>query len=60
MIENMRNGEMLAVLGDQRGDAERGIFVDFFGTPAPANEIFARSGNRQRSPNSSAMHLPAG
>ena len=33
---------MLAVLGDQRGDAERGVFVDFFGSPAPANEVFAR------------------
>ena len=42
MIGNLRNGEMLAVLGDQRGDAERGIFVDFFGTPAPANEVFAK------------------
>ncbi len=42
MIRNIRNGEMLAVLGDQRGDAERGVFVDFFGSPAPANEVFAR------------------
>ncbi len=42
MIRNLRNGDMLAVLGDQRGDAERGVFVDFFGTPAPANEVFAR------------------
>ncbi|HMK36378.1 MAG TPA: hypothetical protein VK463_14990 [Desulfomonilaceae bacterium] len=42
MIQCMRNGEMAAVLGDQRGDAERGIFVDFFGTQAPANEVFAK------------------
>jgi KDO2-lipid IV(A) lauroyltransferase len=42
MIQGLRDGEMLAVLGDQRGDAERGIFVDYFGTPAPANEVFAR------------------
>jgi len=38
----LRKGEMLACLADQRGDAERGIFVDFFGSPAPANEVFAR------------------
>ncbi len=42
MIQNIQNGEMLAVLGDQRGDAERGVFVDFFGVPAPANEVFAK------------------
>jgi KDO2-lipid IV(A) lauroyltransferase len=42
MIQGLRDGEMLAVLGDQRGDAERGIFVDYFGTSAPANEVFAR------------------
>ena len=42
MIGLLRAGEMVAVLGDQRGDAERGVFVDFFGTKAPANEIFAR------------------
>jgi len=42
MIQGLRDGEMLAVLGDQRGDAGRGIFVDYFGTPAPANEVFAR------------------
>jgi len=42
MIQRLRSGEMLACLADQRGDAERGIFVDFFGTTAPANEVFAR------------------
>ncbi len=42
LIERLKAGEMLAMLGDQRGDAERGIFVDYFGTPAPANEIFAK------------------
>jgi len=42
MIRFLRAGEMLAYLADQRGDAERGIFVNFFGAPAPANEIFAR------------------
>jgi Kdo2-lipid IVA lauroyltransferase/acyltransferase len=42
MIRRLRGGEMLACLSDQRGDAERGIFVDFFGTTAPANEVFAR------------------
>lgn len=42
MIRRLRSGEMLACLADQRGDAERGIFVDFFGTTAPANEVFAR------------------
>lgn len=42
MIDALKQYEMLAFLGDQRGDAERGIFVDFFGSPAPANEIFAK------------------
>jgi len=42
MIRALRAGEMVAVLGDQRGDAERGIFVDYFGAKAPANEVFAR------------------
>ncbi|MGC8657723.1 MAG: lysophospholipid acyltransferase family protein [Desulfomonilaceae bacterium] len=42
LLEILTNGELVAMLGDQRGDAERGIFVNFFGSPAPANEIFAR------------------
>ena len=42
MIELLQKGEMVAFLADQRGDPERGVFVDFFGSPAPANEVFAR------------------
>jgi Kdo2-lipid IVA lauroyltransferase/acyltransferase len=42
MIQFLRGGEMVAFLADQRGDPERGIFVDFFGTQAPANEVFAK------------------
>lgn len=42
LINTLREGEMVACLADQRGDAERGIFVNFFGKTAPANEIFAR------------------
>jgi Kdo2-lipid IVA lauroyltransferase/acyltransferase len=42
MIRLLKAGELVAFLADQRGDAERGVFVDFFGTPAPANEVFAR------------------
>lgn len=42
LIDGLRAGEMVACLADQRGDAERGIFVNFFGKMAPANEIFAR------------------
>ncbi|MBI4963993.1 MAG: hypothetical protein HY913_12010 [Desulfomonile tiedjei] len=42
LIRLTREGQMLACLADQRGDAERGVFVDFFGTKAPANEVFAR------------------
>ncbi len=42
IIARLQQGQMLACLADQRGDAERGIFVDFFGTPAPANEVFAK------------------
>ena len=42
MIRALQEGETVGFLADQRGDAERGIFVDFFGSPAPANEIFAR------------------
>lgn len=42
LIHRLRGGEMLACLADQRGDTERGVFVDFFGTKAPANEIFAK------------------
>jgi len=42
MIRLLQSGEMVAFLADQRGDAERGIFVNYFGTMAPANEVFAR------------------
>jgi KDO2-lipid IV(A) lauroyltransferase len=42
LIPRLRDGATLAVLADQRGDAERGVFVNFFGTPAPANEVFAK------------------
>jgi KDO2-lipid IV(A) lauroyltransferase len=42
MIHLLRSNEMVAFLADQRGDAERGVFVDYFGTKAPANEVFAR------------------
>lgn len=42
LIDLMRRGNLVACLGDQRGDVERGIIVDFFGTKAPANEIFAK------------------
>ena len=42
MIELLRKGESVIFLADQRGEAERGIFVNFFGKPAPANEVFAR------------------
>jgi KDO2-lipid IV(A) lauroyltransferase len=42
MIRFLRAGETVAFLADQRGDAERGVFVDYFGAPAPANEVFAR------------------
>jgi len=42
LIRLMREGEMVACLADQRGDAERGVFVNFFGSKAPANEVFAR------------------
>jgi Kdo2-lipid IVA lauroyltransferase/acyltransferase len=42
MIQFLHEGEMVAFLADQRGDPERGVFVDFFGTQAPANEVFAK------------------
>lgn len=42
LISRLLQGEMMACLADQRGDPERGVFVDFFGVPAPANEVFAR------------------
>jgi Kdo2-lipid IVA lauroyltransferase/acyltransferase len=42
LIQVIQQGGLLACLADQRGDPERGIFVDFFGTPAPANEVFAK------------------
>ncbi len=42
LTELMREGALVACLADQRGDVERGIIVDYFGTPAPANEIFAK------------------
>ena len=42
LVRLTREGDMLACLADQRGDAERGVFVDFFGSKAPANEVFAR------------------
>ena len=42
LIRLMHEGQMVACLADQRGDAERGVFVNFFGSKAPANEVFAR------------------
>ena len=42
LIQLLRSGEMVAFLADQRGDAERGIFVNYFGAMAPANEVFAK------------------
>ncbi len=42
MIQRLIDGELVGFLADQRGDEERGIFVNFFGTRAPANEVFAR------------------
>ncbi len=42
IIALLRKGESVAFLADQRGDAERGVFVNYFGSPAPANEVFAR------------------
>ena len=42
MIALLHNGGTVGFLADQRGDAERGVFVNYFGTPAPANEVFAR------------------
>jgi len=42
MIALLHRGESVGFLADQRGDAERGVFVTYFGTPAPANEVFAR------------------
>lgn len=42
LIGVLKQGGMVACLADQRGDVERGILVDFFGTKAPANEIFAK------------------
>ncbi len=42
MIARLQRGEMVACLADQRGDAERGVFVEYFGHQAPANEAFAR------------------
>jgi KDO2-lipid IV(A) lauroyltransferase len=42
LIQLLQNGELLAILADQRGDPERGVIVDFFGTQAPANEVFAK------------------
>ena len=42
LIGRVQAGQTLAFLGDQRGDVERGIIVDYFGTPAPANEVFAK------------------
>jgi Kdo2-lipid IVA lauroyltransferase/acyltransferase len=41
-IAMLHGGESVAFLADQRGDAERGVFVNYFGKPAPANEVFAR------------------
>jgi KDO2-lipid IV(A) lauroyltransferase len=42
LIRLLRSGEMVAFLADQRGDAERGVFVNYFGSMAPANEVFAK------------------
>ncbi len=38
----LKQGEILAVLCDQRGSTSRGIFVDFFGHPAPTGPDVAR------------------
>jgi KDO2-lipid IV(A) lauroyltransferase len=42
LISTLQQGELVAVLADQRGDVERGVIVDYFGSPAPANEVFAK------------------
>jgi KDO2-lipid IV(A) lauroyltransferase len=41
-VESLRNGEMLYVLADQRGDDTRPIWVDYFGRRVLANGVFAK------------------
>jgi Kdo2-lipid IVA lauroyltransferase/acyltransferase len=42
MIGLLLQGKSVGFLGDQRGDVERGVIVDYFGSPAPANGVFAK------------------
>jgi len=42
VVRCLREGEMVVVLADQRGDDARPVWVDFFGRKVLANGVFAR------------------
>jgi KDO2-lipid IV(A) lauroyltransferase len=42
VVRCLREGQMVVVLADQRGDDARPVWVDYFGTKVLANGVFAR------------------
>lgn len=50
VIAALRNGEAVALLADQAADADRDVFVDFFGRPAATYEAPATLALRTGSP----------
>jgi KDO2-lipid IV(A) lauroyltransferase len=42
ILRVLKDGEILGVLGDQRGSTSQGLMIDFFERPAPTNPDIAR------------------
>jgi KDO2-lipid IV(A) lauroyltransferase len=42
ILNILKQGKILGVMGDQRGSTSRGLMIDFFGRPAPTNPTPAK------------------
>lgn len=42
ILRVLKQGNILGIMGDQRGSTSRGLMVDFFGRPAPTSPSLAR------------------